>query len=418
VDRLDVTIGVGTDAGGAGPAVRGVRVYAWAAPQCRPLLRKLASGSDFDDLAVAGGPGSILAGFRKGTTVAASGFDLKAGALDGPDLVDKEAKSTEFSTSMLALADGRFLFAFGEVEGRVHVVLLDRTGKKLHDRIPDPYVPQDQQTRPRLVGPASGPWFLAWVSSTADGIGLSVILAPVTLTGDKIDWIPTPLHINKTVAGDQTLPAPCLTGDSGMMFWVTGGKDIVARLIEAGKPVGGEVSLASADATVSRLTAVRLADTCAVLWQTGDGRMAGKVVTDGLEVKKDLGLPGWPGVERYTPSLVPAGGGALLGYTRTENGLSKVVQVRIDPDGKTGDEGVLAPSVYYLNAAPALGPGSPFHSGLAYQDTVSLDKGLRLGVTSAACGSGPVLCDPMPAVCVGFGTDGYVEFPSVVWGCP
>ena len=203
-----------------------------------------------------------------------------------------------------------------------------------------------------------------------------------------------------------------------MMFWVSQDSKIQARFIDKGGAAGGEVTLATAEAKVARTTAVRLADKCVVVWQTVDGRMAGKVVDDGLASTGDLGFLDWPTVKRYTPSLSPAEDGALLVYTRTEGVNSKVVQVFVDQKGTVGSETSLGGPVVNATASPTSGAFGPFHSCFAYQDTVSVDEGLRVGLTSAACEWGPVTCNGIPSVCVGFGKTGYVTLPSVDWGCP
>ncbi|MBM4396283.1 MAG: hypothetical protein FJ087_11390, partial [Deltaproteobacteria bacterium] len=198
-DAADGPLDVAVVPGGQ-VTVTGVTLYAWAGAGCRPLGPVLvAGGSTYSDLAVAGSGGEVLVGYRNndGMFSAAAAFADPVN-VTGPLTEAFAPYPGRFTTSLLPLADGNYLLAYGGANNRIVLVTLAPDGTKVAEEKLAAYDPVDDQFEPALLATAAGPR-LFWTSSKADGqdSGIATALLP---SG-------APVAVNPTAAGRQHSPA-------------------------------------------------------------------------------------------------------------------------------------------------------------------------------------------------------------------
>ncbi|NOZ01562.1 MAG: hypothetical protein GXP54_06700, partial [Deltaproteobacteria bacterium] len=399
--------------------------YAWAASGCRPLGPVAAAPSaDASDLALAGTPRGMMAGYRTGKNSPAVSLDLLHG-LSSPKFTNISTFNPDavwFSTSMAPLPDGRFLFAYGGADQEARLVLLGPDGSKVSAAVPSLFAPEaDQQYEPNLAPDGKGGVRLAYASTQADEDGLGVVLTTVQVTGGQIGPFAAALTVNQTSEGDQRMPAL----DDGMVLWTTPspqGWSVLARAVSPeGVPEGNEIPVHTSGPglTLARLTAARSGDLHFVAWQASDGRTGGAVLDADLSKTASISLSG-VGEGQYRPTLTGREDGALLVFTRVDGLDVNVVQAMVSKDGAVSAVEALSGQVNNMTASSIVTTCGPFMDCAGFVDTWSAsDKGVYLGLTSGACANGPVDCTKpaTPGVCTGFGPTGYKTFAGASGWC-
>lgn len=412
--KLNVTVSINQFV-----TVRRLMLYQWANKECKPLQPAiLKTGTSFSDLSVSGTSSKVLVAARNVSKSIVSTFEIGVGAM-GMTTLDKESYSSipdRFTTSFVRIPNGGHLLAYGGADKTIRLVQISDSDEVVASASLVAS-PGEEHYWPHLFTFGESV-FIVWSSNYADKNGLGLFVAKLLTSEGMLGEVVDRYVINSNAPGDQYGATVCPgVLDLGIVAWVSeteASSSIVARALnQVGAPAGSNdtVVISSTQKHFSHLSAAGVDDRCLIVWQTDDGNIGGTwltkelVISDLLYFKNDLAT------FRGSPSLLSSG--PILVYVRTDASGTNVVQSFVQSDGAVELPVKLSGQVHAPTASPVISPAGPFIAAVAYTDTESPIKGIRIVLTG--CATGTVSCSGIPSVCIGFGPTGLISLPGATW---
>jgi hypothetical protein len=405
--RLDLSVIIGGSA-----VVARMNAYLWNREGCAAGGVLMSDSSSVTDLAVDASLDSVAVIFRDGASIKSAlvqvGGQITAGQFTPTDFSIVPGR---FSTSLVSVADGSRVAAWGGADNRIRMAGLGVGGTAgASVLLPIVDLETEIQAWPSLaVGPGG-----RTVMAFAYGVVNDFDIGMVELKQGEQGWNVEPaLHpINESTFGLQNDPDIVFGQSSGLMVWSHGIADgsgpyklVALKLKDDLTPVYSSYDLQSGGSPLTSPSCTFGAGQFFCLWQKSDGSLSGAVLNqDTLGVAADFDIGG-VGDVRSQPILLPSGDGAVVVSVQGSGATARVVAQTVTVDGDVSAATTIASPVLASSVSISASTFGPFMYVLAWTDVLGATPGVRVVPFSPLCASGFISSG---AVCAGFGDGGYV----------